>query len=141
MKSVFTYTSEVYFDELDGLGLLHHTRYLLHLERAQQRFFERLLKVDDFNAERDEDIYVVVHSLEMRFRQPVRNPGFIEVDYSIERIRSSGVTMAFIVRDPKREKIYCDGLRTICKLSNKTHQPTAWTEAFRNAMEAFQKDG
>ena len=141
MGSVFTYTSEVYFDELDGLGLLHHTRYLLHLERAQQKFFEKLLNVADFNAERDEDIYVVVHSLEMRFRQPVSNPGFIEVDYSIERIRSSGVTMAFSIRDPKAETLYCDGLRTICKLSGETHQPTPWTEAFRKAMETFQKNG
>ena len=141
MKSSFTYNSEVYFDELDGLGLLHHTRYLLHLERAQQKFFENLLGVDDFNVERDEDIYVVVHSLEIRFRQPVRNPGFIQVNYLIERIRSSGVTLAFTIRDPKDETFYCDGLRTVCKLSNKTHQPTPWTEEFRKAMEDFQKNG
>ena len=67
--SHFTYLSEVHFDELDALGLLHHTRYLLHLERAQQKFFEKLLGVDDFNMDRDEDIYVVVHGLEARFRQ------------------------------------------------------------------------
>ena len=95
MGSTFTYQSEVYFDELDGLGVLHHTRYLLHLERAQQKFFERLLGVNDFNAERDEDIYVVVHSLESRFRQPLRNPGSVLVEYMIQRIRSSGVTMKF----------------------------------------------
>ena len=69
----FTYLSEVYFDELDALGLLHHTRYLLHLERAQQKFFEKLLGVDDFNMDRDEDIYVVVHGLEARFRHAVRS--------------------------------------------------------------------
>lgn len=137
MASTFTYHSEVYFDELDGLGVLHHTRYLLHLERAQQKFFEYLLGVDDFNADRDEDIYVVVHSLEARFRQPVRNPGPIEVNYTIQRIRSSGVTMAFKIRDPKQNVIFCDGLRTICKLSGKTHQPTPWTEDFRIAMEKF----
>ena len=137
MVSIFTYHSEVYFDELDGLGVLHHTRYFLHLERAQQKFFEHLLGVDDFNAERDEDIYVVVHSLESRFRQPVRNPGQITVEYTIQRIRSSGVTMAFKIRDPKTDLIYCDGTRTVCKLSAETHQPAPWTEAFRTAMERF----
>lgn len=137
MKSAFTYHSEVYFDELDGLGVLHHTRYFLHLERAQQKFFEHLLGVDDFNADRDEDIYVVVHSLESRFRQPVRNPGTIVIEYAIERIRSCGVTMAFEIRDPKTEIVYCDGTRTVCKLSGKTHQPTPWTDAFRLAMEKF----
>ena len=47
MSNTFSYTSEVYFDELDGLGFLHHTRYLLHLERAQQKFFEQLLGVPE----------------------------------------------------------------------------------------------
>ena len=137
MGSPFTYYSEVYFDELDGLGLLHHTRYLLHLERAQQKFFEHLLGVNGFDADRDEDIYVVVHSLESQFRKPVRNPGLIAVDYTLQRIRSSGVTMAFAIRHPESKTVYCDGTRTVCKLSSKTHQPAPWTEAFRTAMEQF----
>ena len=45
MSSTFTYQTEVFFDELDGLGMLHHTRYLLHLERAQQQFFQELLVI------------------------------------------------------------------------------------------------
>lgn len=137
MSQSFTYESQVYFDELDALGLLHHTRYLLHLERAQQKFFEHLLGVDDFNAERDEDIYVVVHSLESRFREAFQNPGPIVVEYRIDRIRTGGVTMDFVIRDSSGEHIYCEGKRTVCKLSAQTHQPTAWTEAFREAMEAY----
>jgi acyl-CoA thioester hydrolase len=137
MPKTYTHSSTVYFDELDGLGVLHHTRYLLHLERAQQKFFETLLGVPDFNAERDEDIYVVVHSVEARFRQPLRTPGEIVVEYTIERIRSSGVTMRFAIRNPADSQIYCDGTRTVCKLSAQTHQPTAWTAAFREAMEKY----
>lgn len=137
MNSVFKYRSEVYFDEFDGLGVLHHTRYLLHLERAQQKFFEHLLGVDDFNADRDEDIYVVVHSLESRFREPVRNPGPVLITYKIERIRSSGVTMVYEIKNPEEGTIYCDGKRTVCKLSGKTHRPAPWTNAFRTAMEQF----
>ncbi|MGB0414242.1 MAG: acyl-CoA thioesterase [Coraliomargarita sp.] len=135
----FTYQSSVYFDELDALGVLHHTRYLLHLERAQQKFFEHLLGVDDFNADRDEDIYVVLHSLESRFREPVRKPGPITIDYSVERIRSGGVTMGFVIRDPENGRVYCDGTRTICKLSGQTHRPAPWTDAFRQALEAYKQ--
>ena len=137
--ATFTYLSEVYFDELDALGVLHHTRYLLHLERAQQKFFEHLLGVPDFNAERDEDIYVVVHSLETRFRQPLRQPGPIAVDYQIERIRSGGVTMAFTIRHPENGTVYCDGKRTVCKLSATSHQPTAWSAPFSAALDRFQR--
>ena len=138
MSATYTYLSEVFFDELDGLGVLHHTRYLLHLERAQQKFFEHLLGVPDFDAERDEDIYVVVHGIEARFRQAFRQPGPLAVDYQIERIRSGGVTMRFTLRDPEQGTIYCDGTRTVCKLSAATDQPCPWTDSFRQAMEAFQ---
>lgn len=137
MSCVFSYQSPVYFDELDGLGVLHHTRYLLHLERAQQKFFEFLLGVDDFDADRDEDIYVVVHNLNARFREPVRKPGMIVVDYTIERIRSGGVNMGFTICSESRDTVYCTGTRTVCKLSSETHRPTAWTSAFRAAMEDF----
>lgn len=135
MPKTFTYLSEVFFDELDGLGVLHHTRYLLHLERAQQKFFQELLGVPDFNAERDEDIYVVVYGVEAKFREPMRTPGPIAVDYQIQRIRSGGVTMQFTLRDPETGTIYCDGLRTVCKLSAATHRPAPWTAPFREAME------
>jgi acyl-CoA thioester hydrolase len=138
MNSTYTYQTEVFFDELDGLGMLHHTRYLLHLERAQQKFFQELLGVADFNVERDEDIFVVVHGVEARFRQAFTVPGPIAVDYQIERVRSSGVTMRFSVRHPLDESIvYCDGSRTVCKLSRQRHQPTPWTDEFQAAMEAF----
>jgi acyl-CoA thioester hydrolase len=140
MSQRFIYKSEVFFDELDALGLLHHTRYMLHLERAQQKFFQHLLGVDDFNAERDEDIYVVVHSLETRFREPFANPGPILVDYGVERIRSGGVTMDFLIRDESGEVIYCEGCRTVCKLSAANHRPAPWTEAFREALEAFKNE-
>lgn len=137
MPKSFIYDSQVYFDELDALGVLHHTRYLLHLERAQQKFFEQLLGVDDFDVERDEDIYVVVHSLESRFRETFAKPGPIVVEYQIDRIRSGGVTMSYVVRDPAGERLFCDGKRTVCKLSAQTHQPTPWTAPFREAMEAY----
>lgn len=137
MKSTFTYLSDVYFDELDGLGVLHHTRYLLHLERAQQKFFEKLLGVPDFDADRDEDIYVVVHGLDARFREPVRKPGTLAVDYTIEKIRSGGVTMAFVIRHPEDGRVYCTGTRTLCKLSATTHRPAPWSALFREAMERF----
>ncbi len=137
MPNTFTYVSEVYFDELDGLGVLHHTRYLLHLERAQQKFFEQLLGVPDFDVDRDEDIYVVVHGLDTRFRVPLSKPGKIVVDYQIVKIRSGGVTMDFTIRDPEGKTVYCTGTRTLCKLSAETHRPVPWTDAFRAAMDAF----
>jgi hypothetical protein len=52
-------------------------------------------------------------------------------------VRSSGVTMRFTVRHPQDSSVvYCDGSRTVCKLSSKTHQLTPWTDEFQAAMKA-----
>ncbi|CAI8267395.1 MAG: Uncharacterised protein [Opitutia bacterium UBA7350] len=137
MPKTYTYTAPVYFDELDALGVLHHTRYFLHLERAQQAFFQDLLGVPDFNTERDEDIYVVVHGLDARFREPFRKPSDLTVHYEIERVRASGVVMRFRITSRDEKTLHCDGTRTLCKLSAETHQPAPWTDPFRAAMEAY----
>ncbi len=136
-KKIFTYLSEVYFDELDALWVLHHARYLHHLERAQQAFFQKLLGVEDFNPQRDEDIYVVVRNLHIDFREPIRSPGNIKINYTLRRLREAGVEMEFVITSPGGETVYARGSRTVCKLSGKTHQPKGWTKPFREAMEAW----
>lgn len=139
-KKIFTYNCEVYFDEFDALWVLHHARYLHHLERAQQAFFQAMLGVEDFNAQRDEDIYVVVRNLHIDFREPIRNPGTIKINYTLRRVREAGVEMDFVVTTAGGETVFARGHRTVCKLSGKTHQPTGWTPKFRQALETWAGD-
>lgn len=136
-EPVFDFRSEVYFDELDALWVLHHSRYLMHLERAQQAFFQHLLGVPDFNAKRDEDIYVVVRDLDIHYREPIRNPGPILVRYSVSRLRAAGVTMSFELLSGDGSTLHCKGARTVCKLSGVTHQPTEWSPRFRASLERW----
>lgn len=136
-RPVFEFRSEVYFDEMDALWVLHHSRYLMHLERAQQAFFQHLLGVSDFNAQRDEDIYVVVRNLDINFHAAIRNPGPIIVRYTVARLRAAGVTMDFELRSGDGDILHSSGSRTVCKLSGKTHEPTEWSPPFRTAMEQW----
>lgn len=134
-KQVFTFHSEVYFDELDALWVLHHARYLHHLERAQQVFFQKLLGVPDFNASRDEDIYVVVRNIRIDYRTPIREPGTIAIHYTVDRVRAAGVEMGFRITSLDGHTLFARGVRTVCKLSGKTHQPTNWSPPFHAALE------
>ncbi|WP_309387152.1 acyl-CoA thioesterase [Cerasicoccus frondis] len=136
-EPVFEFRSEVFFDELDALWVLHHSRYLMHLERAQQAFFQHLLGVPDFNARRDEDIYVVVRNLEIDYKTPVRNPGPVLIRYRVQRVRAAGVAMAFEFLSGDGETLYCSGVRTVCKLSGKAHQPAEWSPGFRAALDQW----
>ncbi len=134
---VFEFRSEVFFDELDALWVLHHSRYLMHLERAQQAFFQLLLGVPDFDARRDEDIYVVVRNLEIDYREAIRNPGPILIRYSVSQVRAAGVTMDFELHSGNSKALHCSGRRTVCKLSGQTHRPAEWSPKFRAALERW----
>ena len=136
-QSEYAYHTQVHFDEFDALGILHHARYLHHLERAQQAFFQHLLGVPDFNAERDEDIYVVVRGLEARFRTPIRSPGEYVVFYRLASMRAAGLTLDFEFATADKSVLHCTGARTVCKLSGRTHQPAEWSLPFRDALQAW----
>jgi len=131
----YRYQSEIFFEEMDAIGLLHHPRYLYHAERAQQNFFQHLLGVKDFNSERDEDIYVVVKSIQLEMKVAVRDPGPIFIDLDLGKIRAGSVVMNFTVLSPDEKITYANGSRTIVKISAKNHQPTIWTDAFRKKLD------
>ena len=38
----FRYDSAVFFDEMDPLGVMHNSRFAVHVERAQTALFEHL---------------------------------------------------------------------------------------------------
>ena len=38
----FRYDSAVFFDEMDPLGVMHNSRFAVHVERAQSALFEHL---------------------------------------------------------------------------------------------------
>lgn len=135
--NTFTFRSHIFFDELDALWVLHHSRYLHHLERAQQAFFQHLLGVGDFNADRDKDIYVVVKNITVNYLKPIRNPGEILVRYTVARIREAGLELDFEILSGDTQQVHCRGQRTVCKLSDTTHTPTGWTPKFREALVAW----
>lgn len=137
MSKFFNYKSEVFFEEMDAIGMLHHPRYLYHVERAQQYFFQHLLGVNDFNSERDEDIYVVVRSIQLELLQPMKNPGFINIQIEVLKVRGGATTLGFNIFDADQQTLFAHGNRVVCKLSGKNHSPTLWTEHFRHKLEAY----
>ena len=131
----FQYQTSFFFDELNSLGVVHHTSYLLHVERAQQALFQKLLSVDDFDGERDEDICVVVTDLECHLGRPVTNPGDCIIELEVKRVRSCAVALSFKIFSDNADEPHCFGTRTVCKICPKTGGPRPWTEAFQEALE------
>ena len=75
----FRYDSAVYFDEMDPLGVMHNSRFAVHIERAQSALFEHLGYGWTDLSERHQDINYVVRGLNLEFTAPVASHGVMRV--------------------------------------------------------------
>jgi acyl-CoA thioester hydrolase len=130
----FYFETETYYDQLDGQMILHHPRYFVFVERAQQAWMESMLGAPRFDWRNFPDMYLVVHKLEAEYLVPVEGVKDIVVILWPERIRAAKLEMGFEVRSPDLETLYCTGHRSNCKVDRETHRPAMWTDAFQEAV-------
>ena len=68
-----TYTSKfrVYYEDTDAGGVVYHTNYLKFAERARTEIL-RMLGINQQDLIDKENIYFVVHSLDIKFENPAK---------------------------------------------------------------------
>jgi acyl-CoA thioester hydrolase len=136
---VFIYRTQTHFDQLDALDVLHHSRYFLFAERAQQAFFDHVMETEAFDTERYTDLYAVVRSVDMEYLRPIDGVFTFHVALAVERLREAALTTRVGFFDASGETLYARGRRTICHLSAQTHQPSGWSPAFRERFDRWAK--
>lgn len=137
----FRYRSRVPFDELDALWVLHHSRYLLHLERAQQALFDTVMETECFDPERYPDVHVVVTHVDIDFLKPIDFVGPFDVLLQVRRVRAAGLVVGFEFRSADGRQLFARGERTVCHLDNETKRPAEWSPQFRERYEALVREG
>lgn len=138
---LFVHRTRIWFDELDALGVLHHSRFVYHLERAQKAMFAHILGVDTLDPELAPDVYCLVRNLELNYTAPVSGECDILVAVKILRVRAAGMTAAFSFRSADGATLHCHGVRTICRMSVATKAPAEWTPLFREKYGAWAEAG
>lgn len=133
----FVSRTKTWFDQTDGLGILHHSHYVLLLERAQKTFFVEIMGVDTIDPQVAPDVYVVVRDLELHYLAAIRPECEVDVIMRVTKVRAAGLTVDFEFRSIDGVTLYCRGSRTICRMDGTTHQPAQWTEEFRRLHEAL----
>lgn len=128
---LFLHPTRIWFDELDPLGVLHHSRFVYHLERAQKAMFSHIMGVDTLDPLVAPDVYSLVRNLEMNYTAPVVGECDIVVALAVVRLRAAGLTTRFSFRSPDGSVLYCHGTRTVCRMDADTKAPAEWTPEFR----------
>jgi acyl-CoA thioesterase FadM len=128
---------KTWFDQTDGLGILHHSNYVLLMERAQKALFVALMKKDTLDPAVAPDVYVVVRDLELHYHKPIRPECTVQLVLRVVQVRAAGLKIAFEFWDETGKILHAKAQRTVCRMDDKTHQPASWTDDFRTKHEAL----
>jgi acyl-CoA thioester hydrolase len=133
----FPYRSEIHYDELDGQMLLHHPRYLIHVERAQQAWFEHLLGASRFDWRNHPDMFHVVRRIEIDYLRPVDGVFPVVVLLWCRRLRAAALETGFLLAAADDGRVFARGCRTNCRISMEDRQAVMWSERFRERMRPW----
>jgi acyl-CoA thioester hydrolase len=132
----FRFDSPVYFDELDLLGVMHNSRFAVHVERAQSALFESLGYGWTDPAERPEDLCYVVASIALSFAAPVVAPGILRIEVVAASLGRTSATWGYRCLTPaaagSSSTPAATGHRVVVKVDAATMRPVPWTDAFRS---------
>ena len=133
----FMFTSQVFFDDLDAMGMLHNSRYTLLAERANSAFFEANGWRWESDPARNPDQFYVVREQWVRYLEPVRGPGPVTVEMWVAALGRSSATCAFRVRSVDAARVHAHLRRVQVKLDPQTLRPAPWTPRLRAQLEAL----
>lgn len=134
---VFAFASQVGFDELDLYGIVHHTRFPVHMERAVLWFYY----VQGLLAQRDhEDLYHFVRELRVEYLYPRTSFGLMRVELWVRSLTTSSCTYEMLCCADDSDEAYARGSRSIVKIDREAGRKRAWTDAFRRAHEPLVRD-
>jgi acyl-CoA thioester hydrolase len=126
---------QVYFDDLDAMGLLHNSRYALLVERAIGAYWNRLGWSADPARSAFKDVFLAVREFKVTYNVPVAGAGELLVHFWIERLgRTSGV-YGFRVVSGDRAVVHAEGYRVNVNLDPATLRPAPFSDELRAAAE------
>ena len=129
---MFTFKSNIFFDELDPMQMLHNSRFPAHVERAITSFYATSGRRWEANVADNPDQFHVVRELRIEYLNPVIGPGTMRIDIWVERLGNTSCTYGFACSNDDGSIPYARGERTIVKIDPATKRPAPWTDFFRD---------
>lgn len=124
----------VYFDDLDALNILHNVRYLVFMERARGELFNALGFRWEDDLATNPDKYHVVAAHEIRYLEPVRGEGDVEIELEIVHLGTSSLGLHARVQSPDRARLFAEASSRLVRLDPTTGRPCSWSERFRSQI-------
>ncbi|WP_246266622.1 acyl-CoA thioesterase [Nonomuraea typhae] len=131
---------QVYFDDLDAMGMLHNSRYALLVERAVSAFWTDLGWRFDPAQSAFKDVFLAVREFKIVYNAPVLGAGEVLVEFWLERMgRTSGV-YGFRVLSADGSVVHAEGHRVNVNLDPATFRPAPFSDEIRAAAAVLLRE-
>lgn len=110
--------SRVYLDDLDGYGMLNHTKYATLFDHAVIDFWTDTGWLLDASRE-----VFAVRELQLKYHQPVTSVGDLSVHMWIDQARVSSLTYQFRILSADHSVLHAEGWRRLIHLDPTTLRP------------------
>lgn len=127
----------VYFDDLDALGILHNSRYLLLMERTIGSFWQRMGWSGAPDAQANPERFHLVRANHLEYLRPITGVGEVRVRVWVEKLGTTSMTFGFRVLPLDEDTPFAEGWRALVCVAPDTYRPTPWTDAFRKSVAPF----
>src|SRR4051812_18149329 len=127
----------VYFDDLDILGILHNSRYLLLFERTIGSFWQRIGWGSALDLTSNPDQFPLVRANHVEYERAVSGIGEVRVRVWVEKLGRTSLTFGFRMLPMDEDVEFAKGYRVLVCVDPKSRKPAPWSDAFRAKIAPF----
>lgn len=127
----------VYFDDLDALGILHNSRYLVLFERTIGSFWQRLGWSGMPDAHQNPDQFHLVRANHIEYLRPIGGVCEVRVRVWIQQLGRTSLTFGLRVQPLDEDVDFATGYRVLVCVDPQTRRPAPWSDAFRKRVGPY----
>ena len=133
----FETTYPIFLDDLDAIGVLHNSRYLLVFERALGAFWRHVGWKDILDYEANPDSLQVVRENRVEYLRPVMGEEEVRVRASLRKLGRTSLTFGFEMRSMDGDVLFARGTRVMVKIDAGTRRPSPITGAAKEMLRPW----
>ncbi|MEV6636997.1 thioesterase family protein [Actinoplanes sp. NPDC051470] len=130
---------DVFFDDLDWLGMLHNSRFGILVERAWSIYWRRQNVAVSSDWTLKENGFILTKQFSITYDNPVPHPGRYAVHLWVERLGTSSMTYGFKLQSLDGGTVFAHGNRTLVNLDPEAGVPTPWSEEGRSVASKLKQ--
>lgn len=111
--------ARVYLDDLDGYGMLNHTKYATIFDHAVIDFWTSTGWLLDPSRE-----VFAIRELQLKYHQPVTSVSTVSVHMWVDQTTATSLTYRFRILSADHSILHADGWRRLVHLDPKTFRPS-----------------